>query len=119
MLIFPEYKCHKRVWAGKIKAVLAGREDGAGPGATLVFEQDGPGAIWINENLSVSEEFCSRHKPAQGTYYVRYEDGYESISPARAFEDGYALLTNEPRKAFTVRYGIFGRQETCIVIAND
>lgn len=28
--------------------------------------------------------------PAAGGYYVVYEDGYQSYSPAKAFEDGYA-----------------------------
>jgi len=27
-----------------------------------------------------------------GDYYVVYEDGYKSISPAKAFEEGYTLI---------------------------
>jgi hypothetical protein len=30
-----------------------------------------------------------KHAPQVGGYYVRYPDGYESWSPAKAFEEGY------------------------------
>lgn len=36
-------------------------------------------------------EFYTKHKPEAGSYYVIYEDGYTSISPAKAFEDGYTI----------------------------
>ena len=31
-------------------------------------------------------------KHEAGGYYVRYPDGYESWSPAEAFEEGYTLV---------------------------
>lgn len=36
-----------------------------------------------------------RYKPVVGDYLVRYTDGYESISPKQAFEEGYTLY--QPR----------------------
>jgi hypothetical protein len=30
--------------------------------------------------------------PLPGDYLVIYEDGYRSISPAKAFEDGYTRI---------------------------
>jgi hypothetical protein len=35
---------------------------------------------------------CERSNPQIGGYYVLYEDGYESFSPADAFESGYSLI---------------------------
>ena len=39
--------------------------------------------------VEVSKSYLDKHDPKVGGYYVRYEDGYESWSPAEAFEDGY------------------------------
>ena len=33
--------------------------------------------------------WMERHQPEVGGYFVRYKDGYESYSPAEAFEEGY------------------------------
>lgn len=49
------------------------------------------------ETVRVSDDWISRHLPADetepgffvGGYFVRYADGYESWSPAEAFEEGY------------------------------
>lgn len=80
-----QYRCHKVVRAGKIAALLCGRSDGKGPGATLEFA-DGVATV------SVGEKFMSKHDPEEGGYYVVYEDGYESFSPAKAFEEGYTRI---------------------------
>lgn len=42
--------------------------------------------------LEVSPAWLRRHLPVVGGYVVRYEDGYTSFSPAKAFEDGYTLI---------------------------
>ena len=42
--------------------------------------------------FEVDAEFMRRNKPEVGGYYVVYEDGYRSYSPAKAFEDGYSLI---------------------------
>ena len=69
------YQCHKRVEAAKIREI---------DGDLLRFE--GTRAV------AVSIDWIERHKPQVGGYYVRYEDGYTSYSPAKAFEEGYTLI---------------------------
>lgn len=43
-------------------------------------------------SVTVSEDYVKKHQPKVGGYYVRYEDGYESFSPAEAFEGGYKKI---------------------------
>jgi len=86
MAELPRYKCHKEVWALKIKEIHPGRADGKGPGQTLHFED----ARYAP--MSMSDEWVGRTKPEAGGYYVQYKDGYQSYSPAAAFEDGYTLI---------------------------
>lgn len=40
----------------------------------------------------VSAEYLAKHKPVVGGYFVVYVDGYESFSPATAFEEGYTRI---------------------------
>lgn len=70
----PKYKCHKEVHALKIKAVGVNN---------ITPEEDGY-AIFL-----VEPEYILKHDPQPGGYYVVYEDGYKSFSPADAFESGY------------------------------
>lgn len=37
-------------------------------------------------------EYMNKHQPQIGGYYVKYADGYESFSPAEAFESGYTKV---------------------------
>ncbi|MBC8551271.1 MAG: hypothetical protein H8D23_16625 [Candidatus Brocadiales bacterium] len=77
----PKYKAHKIVEAIKIDE---GRVTVSG---TLL--------IPVNKDYDpfiVTRAFSSKHMPGGGGYFVRYKDGYESFSPAEAFEDGYTLL---------------------------
>lgn len=80
----PLYKCHKEVHAGKIKDIFGTPE---GDGA-LYLDIGEPKTIPVK----VSREYMIRHRPKRGGYYVRYEDGYESWSPAEAFEGGYTRV---------------------------
>lgn len=85
----PQYQSHKKVWALKIKHielraayshVIHPADDGYAP-----FE--------------VSDEYVQKHNPQAGGYFVVYEDGYRSWSPAEAFESGYTsakLNTGQP-----------------------
>lgn len=78
----PKYQCHKVVWALKIKAI-----EPSGCSATwLIPEEEGFAAI------EATQEYMRRHNPEVGGYYVRYKDGYESYSPAEAFEEGYTRI---------------------------
>lgn len=40
----------------------------------------------------VEFDYMHKHKPEAGGYYVQYEDGYKSFSPAQAFEEGYKKI---------------------------
>jgi hypothetical protein len=77
------YVCHKTVRAMQIAEIHPGRADKRGPGSTLRSA--------AGDEASVSEKWMYKHTPMAGGYYVIYEDGYESYSPAYAFESGYSL----------------------------
>ena len=78
----PRWKCHKEVHAFKITKV--------------VLDVDGSALLHHNELYflpkKVDAEYVQKHKPKAGGYYVRYADGYESWSPAQAFEEGYTRI---------------------------
>lgn len=73
------WKCHKEVWAEKIAEVRPVYGE-------LVLENARFAPI------QVGNEFIERHKPQVGGYYVVYDDGYKSYSPAGPFESGYTLI---------------------------
>jgi hypothetical protein len=89
----PRYKCHKEVWALKIKGIMLDSDlaklddnretDGS---ATITPEDEGYAPF------KVDRHFVGKHNPIIGGYYVVYKDGYKSFSPADAFEDGYTKL---------------------------
>jgi len=92
----PRYKSHKEVQAAKIVSITPDVPvpvDPAKPGevpvpavplgATLVTDA-GP--------IKVDAAFLAKHKPEVGSYLVVYADGYQSISPAKAFEEGYSRI---------------------------
>lgn len=80
----PMYQSHKVVRALKIKLIGLGKEPDAIVGSGLITpEEDGYAAF------TVTKEYMDRHNPQVGGYYVLYEGGYESWSPADAFESGY------------------------------
>lgn len=110
----PRYKCHKEVNAVKIAAIEFApmprflratcrgcfalgtacgncerctweREHGSSRNAVITPEGEFPSFV-------VSGEFMAKHKPVAGGYFVVYADGYESFSPAKAFEEGYTLV---------------------------
>lgn len=84
----PRYKCHKEVWALKIKSIVAVDLD---PDSTpeiyeITPEEEGYGPF------NVLSEYVLKHNPKAGGYYVLYGDGYASYSPAKPFEDGYTRV---------------------------
>ena len=85
----PKYRCHKEVWALKIKDI---KRDGEGENR----ETDGSAMITPEEEgyapFKVEHGYMFKHKPEVGGYYVVYKDGYKSYSPAEAFEDGYTRI---------------------------
>ena len=48
------------------------------------------------KQVFVEVGYCQQHKPKSGGYFVRYEDGYESFSPAAAFEGGHTPIVVGP-----------------------
>ena len=88
----PKYQSHKQVWALKIKTVAVHasgdtavsdaefQATDAFQGAHLITVEDGYAPF------HVSADWFRKHKPEAGGYYVVYEDGYKSYSPASAFE---------------------------------
>lgn len=81
----PRYTSIKKVWAAKIINVEVWRDPVRnGLAGSLVVRWDKETAT-----IAVSDAYLNKHKPKIGGYYVRYEDGYESWSPAEAFEAGY------------------------------
>lgn len=77
----PRYQCHKQVSALRIKLVIPSPR-----GYELHFEDE---RFCPHE---VSAEWFAKHYPMAGGYFVVYDDGYFSYSPAEAFEAGYTLL---------------------------
>lgn len=77
----PRYQSHKKVWALKIETITfrAG-------GAEIVPAEEGYGTFFV------PADYMLKHDPKVGGYYVVYDDGYKSFSPADAFEGGYTRL---------------------------
>lgn len=80
--MLPRYKSHKEVHALKIKQIES-HMDGS---ATITPIEAG------YDSFIVPSEYVNKHCPHAGGYYVVYKDGYESFSPAVAFESGYTLI---------------------------
>ena len=74
------FKSHKTVRAGRIVRVMP-TEDG---GAVLYL---------IGGEINANAAWVKRHQPEGGGYFVQYEDGYTSFSPADAFDSGYTATT--------------------------
>ena len=92
------YKCHKEVWALKIKDVVCHAHPDPAVSIDEFAKTDqfqGGNFIFENERYAprpFSADFYRKHRPESGGYFVVYKDGYESFSPAEAFEDGYTLV---------------------------
>lgn len=70
-----KWKSHKIVEAEKIEWIEGEK----------VCTSDG-------ETMDVEPVVFARGRPEPGDYMVRYEDGYLSWSPVKAFEDGHAMI---------------------------
>lgn len=88
----PKYKSHKTVHALKIKSIVFD----SGLAKAENRETDGSAKITpIEEGFApfkVDHEYVRKHSPQVGGYFVVYEDGYKSWSPAGAFEEGNTLI---------------------------
>ncbi len=77
----PLYQCHKQVRALKIAHLVANPR-----GVELHFEDQ------RYAPMQFPAQWIDQHKVEAGGYFVWYEDGYKSFSPAGAFEAGYTLI---------------------------
>ena len=80
----PRYVCHKKVWALKIHSVTYP----AIPAGVVILKFFD--VMFLDREMPPA--FLAKHDPRPGGYLVRYEDGYESFSPEKAFTEGYALM---------------------------
>ena len=82
----PRWQCHKIVRAEKIESIEIGDADiGQTPGATITL-------VGLEQPFYVGPSYMRKHDAQPGGYYVVYEDGYDSFSPAKAFEEGYTRI---------------------------
>lgn len=78
----PRYQSHKKVWALQIEKV-----DDFGAFKRLVFTDHDYEPLMLTKGGAEGKP-----EPDAGWYYVQYEDGYWSFSPASAFEKGYTRI---------------------------
>jgi hypothetical protein len=84
----PRYRCHKEVWALKLKEVVDPTKPGEeSDGSRMLVPEDGRYAA-----IRVESDYVRKHNPQAGGYFVVYKDGYRSWSPSEAFEDGYTRI---------------------------
>lgn len=81
-----QFRCHKIVRAGKISYVEPTEPTG-GSRILKIVATNGEPLVKLLEG-----EFFARGAPKVGDYFVVYEDGYQSWSPAKAFGEGYTRL---------------------------
>jgi len=84
----PCFISHKRVWALKIEKVHV---DEDGQGIALKFEIPHFGL-----RVFTASQLANKPIPEAGMYFVQYEGGYFSFSPADAFEKGYSPAEEQP-----------------------
>jgi len=84
MCELPKYQCIKKVWALKIKEIFH-------EGDAVFFKATDDRFTPIQ----LSMDYVNKHKPEAGGYYVVYEGGYKSFSPAESFEEGYITEQSE------------------------
>jgi hypothetical protein len=98
MRMMPKYKCHKEVFALKIRQVnMHAHPDPNFDDSKFLASEVFQGGHLFPEDpayapIPVDADWFRKHKPTAGGYYVVYEDGYTSFSPAAAFENGYTLI---------------------------
>lgn len=78
----PQYQSIKKVWALEI--------------ASVEYFPHGPPTLIFQETMYapkvVQPDVFARYTPVAGDFFVVYEDGYQSISPRKAFVEGYVKI---------------------------
>lgn len=100
----PVYQSHKKVCAAKIKEVVTQNTPMLNE-LRLKFSLDADvepvsvDAAWVVSRVFKGKAPQSTYELANacvGGYFVVYDDGYTSWSPAKAFEDGYTPAPAQP-----------------------
>lgn len=89
----PVYQCHKRVRAAKITWIA---RDGQNIRIELRWGE-------VKYRVIVDDEWLSKHHAVEGGYFVVYDDGYTSYSPARVFEEGYTPIQRTENAAVSAQ----------------
>jgi hypothetical protein len=88
----PRYKCHKEVWALKIKAIEYDCDKARAEGR----DTDGSAIITPEEDgympFKVGRDYVDKQKPEVGGYYVAHYDGFKSFSMGQAFTEDHSLM---------------------------
>lgn len=84
MMGLPRYRCIKTVWALEI-TLCHRRESGE---LEFHFIERGPAVL--------PAELAARYMPEPGDFLVIYSDGYKSVSPRKAFLEGYVRDDDDP-----------------------
>jgi len=88
----PKYQSHKKVWALKIEIIIFDRD------LAKLQNRDTTGTATIKPSdkdyqpFQVDAGYVRKHAPEAGGYFVQYEGGYKSYSPAEEFEKGYTKI---------------------------
>ena len=108
----PRWQSHKKVWADKIVAAIPESPSMHGHWDLLCG-----GSRRVS--LQLARRVPDGLSPVGG-YYVRYEDGYESWSPAKAFEEGYTRIPElVPRAIWQGTFTVFGVRLRCFVLDDE
>lgn len=84
----PRYRSHKTVRAAPI--IRIGPKTSVDTSTVLIIKlPDGSEHPFVPVVAEMAD------KAAVGDYAVQYDDGYRSVSPRKAFEDGYTLIDGE------------------------
>ena len=87
MMEMPRYQSHKKVWALRIAAIETGGEEEDGVAKIAPADE---GFSPFRTQAGWSERFNGSDDDLG--YFVQYEDGYQSWSPTKAFEEGYTRI---------------------------
>lgn len=90
MTPMPQYRSHKKVWALQIASVTL-------IGCDSTTDENPIVEVTFADPLFAARKFNLRGKPTPeaGWYFIQYEDGYESFSPSKVFEQGHRKITGD------------------------
>jgi hypothetical protein len=101
---FAVYQSHKRVQGFQIGSIYAQEKgthnDTREPlryiGGVLVAQKTEYVITSVagEYTVVVGDDYYTKHEPHIGGYFVRYDNGYQSFSPADVFEDGYTKVAS-------------------------